>query len=63
MAINIEIRIEKALEDAFGRALDHAIQAKAEAIFTKAFENGAVFGKKLDEMIEEGLQRFTKQLT
>jgi hypothetical protein len=41
--------------------LDHAIRAKAEAIFTKAFENGAAFGKKLEEKIEEGLQRFIQE--
>jgi hypothetical protein len=33
MAISIEVIIEKALEEAFARALDSAIQANAEAIF------------------------------
>jgi len=61
MAINIEVIIEKALEEAFARALDHAIQAKAEMIFAKAFVNGAPFGKKLEEKIGEGLERFMQE--
>jgi hypothetical protein len=61
MAYNIELIIEKAVKEVFARALDQAIQAKAEAIFAKAFENGAPFGKKLEEKIEEGLQRFMQE--
>ncbi len=57
MAINIEVIIEKAREEAFARALDQAIQTKAEAIFVKAFENGAPFGKRLEEKIAEAFQR------
>jgi hypothetical protein len=61
MAINIDVIVEKALEEAFARALDQAIQTKAEAIFAKAFENGAPFGKRLEAKIEEGLQRFLQE--
>jgi hypothetical protein len=60
MAINIE-EIEKALEEAFARALDQAIQAKAEPVFAKALANGSPFGKKLEEKIEEGLRRFVEE--
>ena len=49
------------IEEAFARALDQAIQARAEAAFTKAFENGAPFGQKLQEKMEEGLQRFIQE--
>jgi hypothetical protein len=61
MAVNIEVSIEKALEGAFARALDQAIQTKAEAVFAKALQNGAPLGTKLQQKMEEGLARFIEE--
>lgn len=51
-------RLDAIIERAFASALHRAIQAKAEAIFVKAFENGPLSGRTLEKKIEEGLQRF-----
>jgi len=61
MAVNIELMIEKALGEAFARALDQAIQTKAEAVFAKDLQNGAPLGAKLQQKMEEGLARFVEE--
>lgn len=61
MPINIEEIIEKAFEQAFSKALEQTIQSKAEVLFTRAFENGAPFGKKLEEKIVLGFERFMQE--
>ena len=58
MPINIEALIEGAFEEAFARALNHAIQAKAEAMFLRAFDKDSPLGKRLEEKIEQGFQKF-----
>ncbi|HXG08287.1 MAG TPA: hypothetical protein VNK04_00710 [Gemmataceae bacterium] len=58
MAINIDDVIQRALEQAFLKALEQTIQQKAEAVFTKAFQDGSPFAQKLQEKIEQGFQRF-----
>ena len=57
----VPINIEKAFEEAFARALDHAIPAQAQSLFAKAFDQGSTFGKRLQEKIEQGLQRFMEE--
>jgi hypothetical protein len=61
MPINIEQIIETAFEQAFSRALEQTIQLKAEAMFTKALENGSPLAKKLEDKIEKGFERFIDQ--
>ena len=61
MAIDIETIIERAFESASSKALDQAIQAKAEELFKRAFENGSPMAKKLEEKIEKGFERFMEQ--
>lgn len=58
MPINIQDAIEKAFEPVFSRALGQALQAKAEALFKKAFEGDTALARKLNEKIEQGFQRF-----
>lgn len=58
MPIDIEDVLEKAFEQAFVRALDQAIQGKLETLFVRALSPDSAFGKKLEEKIEQGLQRF-----
>ncbi|HUY34828.1 MAG TPA: hypothetical protein VMV69_18930 [Pirellulales bacterium] len=61
MAINIKGIIEKAFEQAFSRALEQTLQAKAEDLFKSAFANGSPLAKKLETKIEEGFQRFVEE--
>ena len=61
MAINLEFIIEKALTEAFARAFDQVIKAKVEGVFARAFENGALFGRRMEETIREGFLRFTQE--
>jgi hypothetical protein len=61
MTINIEELSERALEQAFTRARDQAIQSRAEAVFRKALEEGSPLSKGLVEKIEQGLQRFMEE--
>ena len=56
--INIEAIIEGAFEVAFARALNHAIQAKAESLFLRALDKDSPLGKRLEEKIEQGFQKF-----
>ncbi len=58
MPIDIEDVIERALEQAFAKALDQVVQSKAEALFHKAFANGSPLSKRLQEKIEAGFERF-----
>jgi hypothetical protein len=58
MTINIEGVLERAFEQAFLRALDQTVQAKAEELFTRALSAGSPLSKKLEEKIEQGFERF-----
>jgi len=61
MPINIEAIIEGAFEEAFARALNQAIQSKAEALFLRALDKDSPLGKKLEEKIEQGFQKFVDE--
>ncbi len=61
MAINIEGIIEKAFEQAFSRALEQTLQAKAEDLFKSAFANGSPLAKKFETKIDEGFQGFVDE--
>jgi hypothetical protein len=63
MPLSIEEIIEKVFEQAFLKALDQTIQAKAEALFKKALENGSPLSTKLAEKIEQGFDRFVQAPT
>ena len=64
MPINVDEIIERALEQAFAKALEQVIQDRAGAFFKKAFKrNGSTFGKRLEEKIEQGLTRFMEEGT
>jgi hypothetical protein len=52
MTISIEKVLERAFEQAFLRALDQTVQAKAEELFRKALSAGSPLSKKLEEKIE-----------
>ena len=57
LQLDIELIIEKAFAAAFSRALDRVVQSKAEAIFTKALENGfpfanIIWNQELDDETE-----------
>jgi hypothetical protein len=58
MPINIEKILKKALQRAFAKTLEQAIQSKAEAFFTRAFADGSPLSRKLEEKIEKGFERF-----
>ncbi len=58
MPLDIKVIIEKAFENAFARALDQMLQAKAEQIFKRALQEDSPLGKKLEEKIEQGFQNF-----
>ncbi len=61
MPIDIDEVIGKAFEQAFLKALDQVIQDKAEALFKKAFTNGSSMSKRIEEKIEDGLNRFLQE--
>jgi hypothetical protein len=61
MPIDIEDVIERALEQAFAKALDQLVQTKAEALFNKAFANGSPLSAKLEQKIEAGFERFFQE--
>jgi hypothetical protein len=60
MSIKVEGIVERAFEQAFAKALDQILQAKAEVLFQKAFSNGSPLSQKLEAKIEEGFQRFVE---
>ena len=61
MTINIEEVLERAFEQAFLRALDQTVQAKAEDLFKKMLSAGSPLSKKLEEKIERGFERFLEE--
>jgi hypothetical protein len=61
VTVDIDDVIERAFEQAFMNALEQMLQGKAEVIFKKALENGSPLAKKLEDKIEEGLQRFLEK--
>jgi uncharacterized protein (DUF1697 family) len=61
MAINIEEVLEKAFEQAFLRALDQTVQTKAEELFRRMLTADSPFAKKLEEKMEQGLERFLEE--
>ena len=60
MPIDIDDVIERAFEQAFVKALDQILQAKAEELFKKAMQKDSPLGRKIGEKIEEGFQRFVE---
>ena len=58
MPISIEEIIERAFGQAFSKAFEQTLQAKAEQLFKGAFANGSPLSKKLEAKIEEGFQHF-----
>lgn len=58
MVIKIDEVMEKALEQAFSRALEQLVQNKAEELFHKAFQANSPFAQRLEEKLQEGFQRF-----
>jgi hypothetical protein len=61
VTVSIEEVIEKAFGQAFCKALDQILQAKAEAIFKKALADGSPLARKLEEKVEQGFQRFVEE--
>jgi hypothetical protein len=61
MPINIEEIIERALEQAFAKALEQVVQNKAEMLFQKALANGTPLSQRLEDKITEGFQRFFEE--
>lgn len=61
MTIDIEEVLQRAFEQAFLRALDQTVQAKAEALFKKFLAPGSPLSKKLEEKIEQGFQHFLEE--
>jgi len=57
MTINKEV-LERAFEQAFLKALEQTVQSKAEDLFRKALTQGSPLSLKLQEKMEQGLQRF-----
>ena len=61
MTIDIEEVLERAFEQAFPRALDQTVQAKAEELFKKFLSAGSPLSQKLEAKIEQGFQRFLEE--
>jgi flagellar biosynthesis/type III secretory pathway protein FliH len=61
MTVSTEAVLERAMERAFLRALEQTVQAKAEALFTKALSSESPLAKKLEEKIEQGFQLFLEE--
>ncbi len=61
MTIDIEEVLERAFEQAFLRALDQTVQAKAEELFKRMLATGSPLSKKLEEKIEQGFERFLEE--
>jgi hypothetical protein len=57
MRTSVEKVLERALEQAFLRALEQTVQTKAEELFRKALTADSPLSKKLQEKIEQGFQR------
>ena len=58
MPIDIEEVLERAFEQAFLKALEQTVQAKAEELFRKALAPGSPVAQKLQDKMEQGFQRF-----
>jgi hypothetical protein len=58
LSIDIKEITEKALEQAFARALDQTIQNKTEDLFKRVFAENSPLSQKLQEKIDQGFQRF-----
>jgi hypothetical protein len=61
MTIGIEGVLERAFEQAFLRALDQTVQAKAEELFKRMLAPGSPLTKRLEEKMEQGFQHFLEQ--
>lgn len=61
LTIDIEEIIERSFAQAFFRALDQILQAKAEELVKKALTPGSPLAKKLEEKIEQGFERFLQE--
>jgi hypothetical protein len=58
MPIEIDEIITRAFEQAFSKALEQVVQARAEALFEQAFQGNSPLAKKLEERIDQGFQHF-----
>jgi hypothetical protein len=58
MLISIEDVLERAIEQAFTKALEKTVQAKAEELFRKALLQGPLLSLKLQEKMDNGFQPF-----
>ena len=54
----VESVMERAFEQAFLKALEQTVQAKAEELFRNALSPGSPVAQKLQEKMEQGFQRF-----
>jgi len=61
VTIDIEDVLERAFEQAFLRALDQTVQAKAEELFNKFLAPGSPLAQKLEEKMEQGFQQFLEK--
>lgn len=61
MVINIDDVLEKAIEQAFVRALEQAMQSRMEDLFGRMLAADSPWGKKLEEKMQENLQRFMEE--
>ncbi len=58
MVIRIEGVLERAFEQAFLKALEQTVQAKAEELFRKTLSPGSPVAEKRQEKMKQGFQRF-----
>jgi hypothetical protein len=61
MTSDIEEVLERAFEQAFLRALDQTVQAKAEELFKRMLAAGSPLSKKLEEKMEQGFECFLEE--
>ena len=52
------IDLEPIMERAFAKAFHRLVQSKVEGILARAFGDGSAIGKRLEEKIEQAVQRF-----
>jgi hypothetical protein len=53
----VAVDSDATIERAFARALNRVVQAKAEAVFVKTFQDNTPIGSMMTEKIESGLRR------
>lgn len=58
MRIDLEDVLERAFEQAYLKAVEQTVQAKAEELFRNALSPRSPVAQKLQEKIEQGFQHF-----